>query len=150
MKAMGIQGVRRGRVIRTTRRDDAVPCPSDLVKRRFRADRPDALWFADFTYCSTWSGFVYVAFVTDVFARRIVGWRVSSSMRTDFVLDALNQALHERQPGEGLIHHSDHGSQGGFNRSSQHWIIEQILGIRPKLPQASSSRGFFGALRSTC
>ena len=111
MKAMGIQGVRRGRVIRTTQRDDAVPCPSDLVKRQFRADRPDALWVADFTYCSTWSGFVYVAFVTDVFARRIVGWRVSSSMRTDFVLDALNQALHERQPGEGLIHHSDHGSQ---------------------------------------
>ena len=68
MKAMGIQGVRRARVIRTTQRDDAVPCPSDLVKRQFRADRPDALWVADFTYCSTWSGFVYVAFVTDVFA----------------------------------------------------------------------------------
>ncbi|AME28151.1 transposase (plasmid) [Burkholderia sp. PAMC 26561] len=111
MKTMGIQGVRRGRVIRTTQRDDAVPCPSDLVKRQFRADRPDALWVADFTYISTWSGFVYVAFVTDVFARRIVGWRVSSSMRTDFVLNALNQALYERQPVEGLIHHSDHGSQ---------------------------------------
>ncbi|AME28542.1 hypothetical protein AXG89_31725 (plasmid) [Burkholderia sp. PAMC 26561] len=111
MRAMGIQGVRRGRVIRTTQRDDAVPCPSDLVKRQFRADRPDALWVADFTYRSTWSGFVYVAFVNDVFARRIVDWRVSCSMRTDFVLVALNQALHKRQPGEGLIHHSEHGSQ---------------------------------------
>jgi putative transposase len=150
MKAMGIQGVRRGRVIRTTQRDDAVPCPCDLVKRQFRAERPDALWVADFTSCWTWSGFVYVAFVTDVFARRIVGWRVSSSMRTDFVLDALNQALHERHPGEGLIHHSDHGSQGGFNRSSQHWIIEQILGIRPRPPQASSSQVFSGAWNSMC
>lgn len=111
MKAMGLEGVRRGRRIRTTQRDDAVPCPLDRVKRQFQADRPDALWVADFTYVWTWSGFVYVAFVTDVFARRIVGWRVSGSMRTDFVLDALNQALHERQPPPGLIHHSDHGSQ---------------------------------------
>lgn len=103
MKAMGIQGVRRGCVIRTTQQDDAVPCPSDLVKRQFRADRPDALWVADFTYCSTWLEFVYVAFVTDVVARRIVGWRVSSSMRTDFVLAALNQALHERQPGGAVV-----------------------------------------------
>jgi putative transposase len=87
--------------------------------------------------------------VTDVFARRIVGWRVSASMRTDFVLDALNQALHDRQPPPGLIHHSDHGSQGGFNRSSQHWIVEQISGTRPGIPQASSIRESSGALRST-
>uniref|UniRef100_UPI003BEF4828 IS3 family transposase n=1 Tax=Burkholderia arboris TaxID=488730 RepID=UPI003BEF4828 len=111
MKVMGLEGVRRGRRIKTTQRDDAVPCPLDRVKRQFQAERPDALWVADFTYCWTWSGFVYVAFVTDVFARRIVGWRVSASMRTDFVLDALNQALHERRPPPGLIHHSDHGSQ---------------------------------------
>ncbi|WP_235025607.1 IS3 family transposase, partial [Caballeronia terrestris] len=111
MRMMGLEGVRRGRRIKTTQRDDAVPCPLDRVKRQFRADRPNALWVADFTYCWTWSGFVYVAFVTDVFARRIVGWRVSTSMRTDFVLDALNQALHDRQPPPGLIHHSDHGSQ---------------------------------------
>ncbi|HSU97370.1 MAG TPA: IS3 family transposase [Gemmatimonadaceae bacterium] len=111
MKVMGLEGVRRGRRIKTTQRDDALPCPLDRVKRQFRADRPNALWVADFTYCWTWSGFVYVAFVTDVFARRIVGWRVSASMRTDFVLDALNQALHDRQPPPGLIHHSDHGSQ---------------------------------------
>ncbi|WP_198390060.1 IS3 family transposase [Burkholderia ubonensis] len=111
MKAMGLEGVRRGRRIKTTQRDDAVPCPLDRVKRQFQADRPDALWVADFTYVWTWSGFVYVAFVTDVYARRIVGWRVSASMRPDFVLDALNQALHERRPAPGLIHHSDHGSQ---------------------------------------
>jgi len=111
MKVMGLEGVRRGRRIRTTQRDDAVPCPLDRVKRQFQAERPNALWVADFTYCWTWSGFVYVAFVTDVFARRIVGWRVWASMRTDFVLDALNQALHDRQPPPGLIHHSDHGSQ---------------------------------------
>ncbi len=123
MKAMGLEGVRRGRRIKTTQRDDAAPCPLDRVKRQFRADRTNALWVADFTYCWTWSGFVYVAFVTDVFARRIVGWRVSASMRTDFVLDALNQALHDRQPPPGLIHHSDHGSQGGFNWSSQHLQI---------------------------
>lgn len=90
MKVMGLEGVRRGRRIKTTQRDDAVPCPLDRVKRQFRAERPNALWVADFTYCWTWSGFVYVAFVTDVFARRIVGWRVSALMKTDFVLDALN------------------------------------------------------------
>jgi len=148
MKVMGLEGVRRGRRIKTTQRDDAVPCPLDRVKRQFRAERPNALWVADFTYCWTWSGFVYVAFVTDVFARRIVGWRVSASMRTDFVLDALNQALHDRQPPPGLIHHSDHGSQGGFNRSSQHSIIEQTSSIRPGLRPVSSNQAFSGVWSS--
>lgn len=112
MKVMSLEGVRRGRRIKTTQRDDAVPCPLDRVKRQFRAERPNALWVMDFIDCWTWSGFVYVAFVTDVFARRrIVGWCVSASMRTDFVLDALNQALHDRPLPPRLIHHRDHGSQ---------------------------------------
>ena len=79
-------------------RDAKAPCPLDRVNRQFRADRPNQLWVADFTYVSTWQGCVYVAFVIDVFARRIVGWRVSSSMQTDFVLDALEQALYARRP----------------------------------------------------
>jgi transposase InsO family protein len=96
--------------------------------RQFKAQRPNQLWVSDFTYVSTWQGFVYVAFVIDVFARRIVGWRVSSSMRTDFVLDALEQALYARQPERNeLIHHSDPGSQGGFNWSSQHLYSRRCL-----------------------
>ncbi len=113
MKRMGLHGVRRGKVIRTTVPDKAAPCPLDRVNRQFKADRPNQLWVSDFTYVSTWQGWQYVAFVIDVFARRIVGWRVSSSMRTDFVLDALEQALFDRQPERSgaLIHHSDRGSQ---------------------------------------
>ncbi|WP_373888190.1 IS3 family transposase [Massilia sp. Root351] len=113
MRRDGLRGVIRGKVVRTTIGDKAAPCPLDRVNRQFRADRPNQLWVSDFTYVSTWQGFVYVAFVIDVFARRIVGWRVSSSMRTDFVLDALEQALYARQPerDEALIHHSDRGSQ---------------------------------------
>ncbi len=89
------------------------PCPLDKVNRQFKAQRPNQLWVSDFTYVSTWQGWLYVAFVVDVFARRIVGWRVSTSMTTDFVLDALEQALYDRQPerDSSLIHHSDHGSQ---------------------------------------
>ena len=97
---LGLQGVRRGRKIRTTISDPAAPCPLDRVNRQFQADRPNALWVSDFTYVSTWQGFVYVAFIIDVFARYIVGWRVSASSRTDFVLDALEQALYARQPGQ--------------------------------------------------
>lgn len=113
MKKLGLQGVRRGKKIRTTLNDPAMPCPLDRVNRQFQAERPNALWVSDFTYVSTWQGFVYVAFVIDVFARYIVGWRVSSSARTDFVLDALEQALYARQPAQHdrLIHHSDRGVQ---------------------------------------
>ena len=113
MRRRGLQGVRRGKVVRTTVSDNKVPCPLDRVNRQFRAERPNQLWVSDFTYVSTWQGWQYVAFVIDVFARRIVGWRVSSSMRTDFVLDALEQALYARQPerDSSLIHHSDRGSQ---------------------------------------
>ena len=98
MRRLGLQGVRRGKVVRTTISDARAPCPLDRVNRVFRADRPNQLWVSDFTYVSTWQGWLYVAFVIDVYPRRIVGWRVSSSMRTDFVLDALEQALYARQP----------------------------------------------------
>ncbi len=113
MKRLSLEGARRGKVVRTTIPDKDLPCPLDRVQRQFKADRPNQLWVSDFTYVSTWQGWLYVAFVIDVFARRIVGWRVSSTMRTDFVLDALEQALYDRQPErtEALIHHSDRGSQ---------------------------------------
>ena len=108
MRQMGLQGVVRGKSIRTTVSDAAAPCPRDRVNRQFTAPRPNALWVSDFTYVATWSGFVYVAFVIDAFARRIVGWRVSRSARAEFVLDALEQALHDRQPWRAsLIHHCD-------------------------------------------
>ena len=112
MRRLGLEDARRGKVVRTTIPDKALPCPLDRVNRQFRAERPNQLWVADFTHVSTWQGWLYVAFVIDVFARRIVGWRVSTSMHTDFVLDALEQALYARQPELGsLIHHSDRGSQ---------------------------------------
>jgi len=113
MKAMGLKGVIRGKSIRTTIPDEHADRPLDLVQRQFKADRPKALWVADYTYVSTWQGFAYVAFVVDVFARRIVGWRVSHSAKPDCVLDALEQALYARKPFEigPLVHHSDRGSQ---------------------------------------
>ena len=112
MRQMGLKGVVRGKSIRTTVSDAAAPCPHDRVNRQFRVLRPNALWVSDFTYVATWSGFVYVAFVIDAFARRIVGWRVSRTARAEFVLDALEQALHDRQPWRAnLIHHSDRGVQ---------------------------------------
>ena len=111
MRAMGLRGVIRGKPHRTTVSDKAAPCPLDRVNRQFKAARPNALWVADFTYVATWAGFVYVAFVIDAYARRIVGWRVSRSAHAGFVLDALEQALHERKPCGGLVHHSDRGSQ---------------------------------------
>ncbi|MCV2891472.1 IS3 family transposase [Ruegeria sp. XHP0148] len=113
MKVMGLQGVVRGKKVITTNPDAARPCPDDKVNRAFVADMPNQLWVSDFTYVSSWQGMVYVAFVIDVFARKIVGWRVSTSMTTGFVLDALNQAICQRAPSEAdkLIHHSDRGSQ---------------------------------------
>jgi transposase InsO family protein len=113
MRGMGLQGVIRGKPVRTTISDKAAPCPLDHVNRQFHAPRPNALWVSDFTYVSTWTGFVYVAFVIDVYARRIVGWRTSRTAHASFVLDALEQALHDRRPAHrgGLVHHSDRGSQ---------------------------------------
>ena len=113
MRALGLQGAIRGKPVRTTVSDRAAPCPLDWVKRQFHAAAPNRLWVCDFTYVATWAGFVYVAFVIDAFARRIVGWRVSRRAQAGFVLDALEQALHERRPtrGGGLVHHSDRGVQ---------------------------------------
>ena len=112
MKVLGIQGVRRGRRIVTTVPDELLERPRDAVNRDFTVSRPNALWVADLTYVATWRGFVYVAFVIDAFARRIVGWRVSNSLQTDIALDALEQALYDRQVSqEALIHHSDRGVQ---------------------------------------
>jgi putative transposase len=113
MNRLGLKGVIRGKRVRTTISDPTAPCPLDHVNRQFKASRPDELWVSDFTFVATWQGFVYVAFIIDVFARRIVGWRASSTAHTDFVLDALEQALYDRRPraGKRLVAHSDRGSQ---------------------------------------
>lgn len=147
MRAMGLAGVIRGKPVRTTIGDRSAPCPLDRVNRQFRAPAPNMLWVSDFTYVATWAGFVYVAFVIDTFARRIVGWRASRTAHASFVLDALEQALHDRRPtrSSGLIHHSDRGSQGGFNRSSQHPRYERLGAIGRGLRQASSSPAFCAA-----
>jgi putative transposase len=113
MRTMGLAGVRRGKTTVTTVSNPNAPCPLDKVNREFRVSRPNALWVVDFTYVHTWAGFVYVAFVIDAYARRIVGWKVSTSATANFVLDALEQAIHARKPSpeDGLIHHSDRGTQ---------------------------------------
>ena len=113
MRGMGLQGAVRGKTVKTTVPDPAQSCPRDKVNRQFQAPAPDRLWVSDFSYVATWRGFVYVAFVIDAYARRIVGWRVSSSATAGFVLDALEQAIHDRRPikGAGLVAHSDRGAQ---------------------------------------
>jgi transposase InsO family protein len=111
MHALGLRGVVRGRRVRTTIPDPQAERPRDLVQRHFQATRPNQLWVADLTYVATWRGFVYVAFVIDVFSRRIVGWRASSSLRSDLALDALEQALYDRDTDADLVHHSDRGGQ---------------------------------------
>jgi putative transposase len=138
MQRLGLRGVVRGKTIRTTVSRKALSCPGDQVNRQFRAERPNALWVSDFTYVSTWQGFVYVAFVIDVFARRIVGWKVSSSSRTDFVLDALEQALYARHrcEGEPLVHHSDRGVQYVSIRYTQR-LAE--AGIEPSVGSVGDS-----------
>lgn len=111
MQRLAIQGARRGVRCWTTVSDISLFRPSDRVQRQFTATRPNQLWVADITFVATWCGFVYVAFVIDVFARRIVGWRVCQTLHTELVLDALEQALWARQPSAGLVHHSDRGCQ---------------------------------------
>ena len=113
MRTMGLAGVRRGKTTITTVSNPKAACPLDKVNREFKVSRPNALWVVDFTYVHTWAGFVYVAFVIDAYARRIVGWKVSKAPTAGFVLDALEQAIHARRPGpeDGLIHHSDRGVQ---------------------------------------
>lgn len=111
MKDMDLHGIVRGKTVKTTVPDKTQVCPLDKVNRQFRVPAPDMLWVSDFTYVATWQGFAYVAFVIDAYARRIVGWRVSRTANASFVLDALEQAVHQRRPGSGLVHHSDRGSQ---------------------------------------
>jgi len=137
MRQTGLRGAVRGKETRTTIADKATPCPADKVNRQFRAPHPNALWVSDFTYVATWQGFVYVAFVIDVFARRIVGWRVSRTAHADFVLDALEQALHDRRPVKGgLIHHSDRGRQYVAIRYTER-LLE--AGIEPSVGSVGDS-----------
>ena len=143
MASLGLQGAIRGKPVRTTISDKSVACPLDHVNRQFQASRPNALWVSDFTYVATWTGFVYVAFVIDAYARRIVGWRVSRTAHAGFVLDALEQALHDRRPVHrgGLVHHSDRGSQyvsikytepGGGRRRAFGWQRRRFLRQRSR------------------
>ncbi len=137
MRRMGLRGAIRGKETRTTIADKAAPCPADKVNRQFRAPQPNALWVSDFTYVATWQGFVYVAFIIDVFARYIVGWRVSRTAHADFVLDALEQALHDRRPVKGgLIHHSDRGRQYVAIRYTER-LLE--AGIEPSVGSVGDS-----------
>jgi len=138
MRELGLQGVVRGRRIKTTVPDDASDRPLDHVKRNFSVSRPNALWVADLTYVATWRGFVYVAFAIDAFARRIVGWRVSNSLQADIALDALEQALHDRSvsPKSGLIHHSDRGVQYVSIRYAQR--LSEV-GIEPSVGSVGDS-----------
>jgi transposase InsO family protein len=138
MRREGLRGVVRGRSTRTTIPASVVDFPLDRVKRRFVATRPDELWIADFTYVATWVGFVYVAFVIDVFSRCIVGWRVSRSMSTELVLDALEQAIHARKTDGSLIHHSDRGSQYLSIRYSER--LEEV-GIKASVGSTGDSYG---------
>ncbi len=144
IRQAGLKGIRRGQVVCTTVAGDKALCSLDRVQRQFHADRPNQLWVADSTYVSTWQGWLYVAFVIDVFARRIVGWRVSTSMKTDFVLDALEQALYARQPHRmgGLIHRSDgvastyqSATPSGWQRpvSSPRWVARATAMTTPWL-----------------
>jgi putative transposase len=128
MGELDIRGVRRGRKVRTTKADDKAPRPPDLVKRHFKATAPNQLWVTDLTYVPTWAGMVYVCFITDVFSRTIVGWRVATNMRTQMVLDSLEMARWSRGTRlEGLVCHSDAGSQGEFIRLSQHSMKMEVF-----------------------
>lgn len=137
MRVQGLQGIRRGKQFITTKPSETAVRAPDLVDRDFTAAAPNRLWVVDFTYVPTWSGMAFTAFVTDVFSRRIVGWRTTGSMPVELPLDALEMALWTRERAgdniEGLIHHSDAGSQGGFNWSSQHVDVEPIVDVRPTL-----------------
>ena len=138
MRMMGLQGVVRGKAAKTTVADRAMPCPADRVNRQFQALRPNALWVSDFTYVATGRGFVYTAFVIDAFARRIVGWCVSSTASAGFVLDALQQALHDRRlvRRDGLIHHSDRGVQYVSIKYTEHLAL---AGIEPSVGSVGDS-----------
>lgn len=137
MKQLGLEGIRRGKKVKTTFANHESLAVQDKVKRQFNASAPNQVWVADFTYVSTWQGFAYVAFVMDLFARRIVGWRISTHMRAEFVLDALEQALYQRRPSKNrLIHHSDKGSQYTSINYTQRLID---AGIEPSVGKTGSA-----------
>ena len=145
MRELGLEGVRRGKSRRTTTADAAAARPADLVERNFSATRPNQLWVADLSYVASWSGFVYVALVIDAFSRFIVGWQTSRSLRTDLALDALEMAIWARRSElEGLVHHSDRGSQLGFKGSSQHCLVGWRVAARSGLRLGSSNPGSYG------
>ena len=124
MRELAIQGVsRRGKKPRTTVADEKAPPAPDLVERRFVADRPNVLWLADLTYVETRQGYLFLAVVMDMFSRKIVGWAMRDDLKAELVVDALAMAVSRRRPPAGLVHHSDRGSQGGFNWSSQHLVM---------------------------
>jgi hypothetical protein len=149
MASLGLQGAIRGKPVRTTISDKAVPCPLDHVNRQFHALRPNALWVSDFTYVATWAGFVYVAFVIDAYARRIVGWRVSRTAHASFVLDALEQALHDRRPAHrgGLVHHSDRGSQYVSIKYTERLVQ---AGVEPSVGSVGDSYGLPVLMKLSC
>jgi putative transposase len=150
MAELGLAGALRGKAPKTTMADPVAARPADLVARRFGPSAPNRLWVADLTYVSTWSGFAYVAFVTDAYARRILGWRVAATMATSMVLDSIEQAIWTRQQDgvfdlKDVVHHTDRGSQGGFNLSSQHRVVILSVVGRQRLPPVFSTRVFCGA-----
>jgi putative transposase len=140
MREIGLQGVsRRGRR-RRARSDQAPSAPApDLVKRRFHAERPDELWLADITYVPTWEGWLFLSIVMDVCTRRIVGWSMRDDLHADLVVDALGMAVTRRQPANGVIHHSDRGSQPELNRSWQHLVVDLIVNTHSAFPPVFSS-----------
>ncbi len=146
MRELGIRGVRRGRKVRTTRRDETASRAADLVERHFHASRPNQLWVTDLTYVASWAGTVYACFIVDVFSRTIVGWRVATTMATETVLDALEMARWSRGTRlEGLVCHSDAGSQPGFKGSSQRCLVRRIVGVGREPRRGSSTPGSFWA-----
>ena len=145
MRAAGLRGVsRRRRFTVTTRREQSRPVAPDLVQREFHADAPNKLWVADLTYVPTWAGFIYLAIVLDVWSRRVVGWSIGETMAAELVLSAMNMALAQRRPRD-VVHHSDKGSQPGFNRSSQHGFGAPSVARRRAPRLAYASRASYGA-----
>ncbi len=152
MRELGLRGAVRGGAFRiTTRSDESAPRPPDLVERQFKASRPNELWVADFTYVATWAGFVYVAFVIDVYSRAIVGWRASRSMRSDLPLDALEQALHARPAISSLVHHSDRGTQYLSIRYTERLMemgVEQSVGSKGDSYDNAMAESIIGLFKS--
>jgi putative transposase len=149
MRHHGIRAIMaRPRRVRTTDSRHDLPIAPNLLERNFTATAPNRIWLADITYIETDQGWLYLATVMDWYSRRIVGWAMADHLRADLPLTALNMAISAQRPGAGLIHHSDRGVQGGFNRSSQHFVYGSLGGIRRELPPVFSSRGFFRASMS--